>query len=478
MRGCSVVLIALLSLVASCLAVDLRHRSVSSSGQFVIYCDDRGLRSQIVGFVEANKGELLRVLQETDDWKLPIVVAFEPESESEPKAPPVVTTLVSTIAGPKIDLMVRLGEDPTKVTLQRNIVHALVLEMAYREKEPMRDGQRYAEPPWWLVEGFIQIIRSRNGISDPDVFKSIVNTEKLPSLEKILTQPPMRLDAAAGAVDRACALALVEALLRLPNGPKNLVRFIRAWPESDGDAVTLLAKHFPTLGDSSQTLAKWWTLQLAASGQSGQWHGMSPEESDAELNKLLQLDVSIGKPPRNERFALSNFEQFVKTPGARPALRVAQVRIVTLQTKSHIIFQPVLSEYEEICGLLSNGKTKGVAERLESLERQRRSLLQRFGQITDYVNWYEATQTPGTTGQFERYLRAVENLRPKPQAALRADPRATEYLDSLEEDFAPLRPNMLPGPQPVPSSDTIPGLPADLLPSLIPGLPPMESAGR
>jgi hypothetical protein len=433
---------------ASLFGVDLRHRSISGSGQFAIYCDNREFRGLLVGFVEANKGELLRILQERDDWKFPIVMALETESDAQPQAQPVVTTLVNTIAGPKIDMAIRLGGDPTKVSLQRHIVHALLLEMAYRERPPVRGGERYAEPPWWLVEGLLHAIRSHNNIRDPDIFKSIVNTEKLPSLEKILTQPPLHLDAAAGAVDRASSLALVEALLRLPSGPKNLVRFIHAWPDAGGDAVTLLAKHFPMLGESPQSLAKWWTLQLAAQGQSGQWRAMSPAESETELNKLLQLEISVGKPPRKERFALGDFERYVKLPGARPALRIAQVNIVTLSARSSSAFQPILAEYEEICGRLSNGRTKGVADRIAAVERQRRSLLQRLGEITDYVNWYEATQTKGTTGQFDNYLKAVESLEPKPRPVLPVDPRVADYLDSLEQEFAPLRPNMLPGLQP------------------------------
>jgi len=446
----SVAMAGLLSFAADCFAVDLRHRSVSSTGQFVIYCDDRDVRGRVVGFVEDNKRELLRLLHENDDWKFPIVVALERAAGSQPRA--VATTLVSTVAGPKIDMAVPIGDDPTKVFLQRHIVHALVLEMVYRERPPTRGGQRYSEPPWWLVEGILQAIRSHHGIRDPDVFRSIVNTEKLPSLEKILTQPPVHLDAAAGAVDRACSLGLIEALLRLPNGPANLGRFIRAWPDAGGDAMTLLTKHFPVLGDSPQSLSKWWTLQLAALGKSEHWHGLSAADSEAELSLLLNFDIATGKPPRNERFALGNFDRYVDLPGARPALRIAQVKIVTLSTKAHVSFRPILAEYEEICGLLSAGKTKGIAGRIGEVEQQRRFVLQRYGQITDYVNWYEATQTPGTTGQFDKYLRTVESLEPKPRPAVRADPRVADYLDSLEQEFAPLRPNMLPGLQPAGSA--------------------------
>ena len=433
---------------SACLAVDLRHRSVSNSGQFVIYCDDRDARGRIVSFAEEVKTQLLHVLHEGDDWKFPIVISVEQETETETKvqSAPVSITLVNTVAGPKVDLAVRIGDDPAQIFLQRNIVHALLLEMAYRERPPIRGGERFTYPPWWLTEGLLQGIRAHAGMRDPDVFRSIVNTEKLPSLEKMITQPPVGLDTAAGAVDRASALALTEALLRLPGGPANLGRFLRAWPDGARDPLTLLAHHFPVLGQSPQSLAKWWTLQLAALGKSEALRSLSATEADAELTTLLMIEISTGKPPRNERFALRDFEKYAKLPGARPALRIAQVKIVTLSAKAHMLYRPILKEYEEVCGLLAAGKTSGIEDRIARTERFRASILQRAEMITDYLNWYEATQTPGSTGQFDRYLRAVEDREAKKkQPIVPVDPKIAEYLDSLEQDFAPLRPNMIPG---------------------------------
>ncbi len=445
-RGRSIFcLLAWLSATAVSVAVDLRHRSLSNSGQFAIYCDDRELRGRVVGFVEEVKTEILRVLREKDDWKFPIVIALEPDPTQHAQSAPVTITLVNTVAGPKVDVAVRIGDDPAKIFLQRHIVHALLLEMAYRERPPIRGGERFAHPAWWLTEGLLQGIRAHAGTRDPDIFKSIVNTEKLPSLEKMLGQPPVRLDSAAGAVDRASAFALTEALLHLPGGPANLGRFIRAWPDAGGDPLTLLASHFPVLGQSPQSLAKWWTLQLAALGKSETLRGLSPAEADAELRGLLTLEIATGKPPRNERFELKDFEKYSRLPGARPALRIAQVKIVTLSSRAHILFRPILAEYAEICGILASGKTKEIAERLARTERFRGSVLQRAGEITDYLNWYEATQTPGRTGEFDRYLRAAENHDAKPQPAAPVEPKIAEYLDSLEQEFAPLRPNMIPG---------------------------------
>ena len=436
-------------------AVDLRHRTVSGSGQFVIYCDDRDARGRIVSFLEDVKAQLLQILQERDEWKIPIVISIEPDAEPSAPAHPssITSTLVNTVAGPKVDVVVRIGDDPGKIALQRHIVHVLLLEIAYRERPPIRGGERFALPPWWLTEGLLQEVRAKAGMRDPDIFKSIVNSEKLPAFEKLLTQPPLLLDTAAGAVDRASAFALTTALLNMPAGPANLGRFLRAWPDGSRDPLTLLASHFPALGQSPQSLAKWWTLQLAQLGKSETLRGLSSAEADAELAAQLAFEITSGKPPRSQRYVLAEFEKYIKLPGARPALRLAQVNISTLSSRAHVLFRPILKEYEELCGLLASGKTAGVADRIARAERFRASVLQRSEMITDYLNWYEATQTPGSTGQFDKYLRAVEDREAnKRQPAVRVDPKIAEYLDVLEQEFAPLRPNMIPGDEPAGSA--------------------------
>jgi hypothetical protein len=131
----------------------------------------------------------------------------------------------------------------------------------------------------------------------------------------------------------------------------------------------------------------------------------------------------------------------VKLPAARNALRAVQVRIVTLSTKAASQFRPVLTEYEEICSLLSAGKTKGVAARIAAIEDYRHRVVQRMGQLTDYLNWYEATQPAARTDVLDAYIRRADEMERQPPV----DPLITEYLDRLEKDFAPLQPNALPG---------------------------------
>lgn len=433
-------------LTHTALAVDLKNRSTSRSGQFVVYCDDREVRSRVVSSVEELKGDVLRILQEGDSWDFPIIITIEKAEPGKPLAP-VSLQLTTTIAGPKIDIVVRVGDDPSKVFLHRHVLRAIFLEMAYRDRASIKAGERYTEPPWWLADGIFQSIRRREDGAKADIFKSIVNTEKLPELERFLQRPPTLLDTPAGTVDSACAMCLVEALLALPNGAQNMGRFIRSSPDASGDMAGLLAAHFPALGGSPQSLAKWWALQIARFANSEQWEGMPIAETEKELSALLSLEVAMDKSGRVQKFELSEFAHFIKAPGAATAVNVARVKIAALVARANPLYRPIITEYEQVCSLLSVRKMKGVAERIASIERYRASIVQRMGQITDYLNWYEATQDTPQIGTFERYLRhARESARPAQPPP--ADPRIVEYLDALEKDFRPLTPNTLPGTAP------------------------------
>jgi hypothetical protein len=427
-------------------AVDLKNRSTSRSGQFIVYCDDRDVRARVVSSVEEVKGDVLRILQEADDWDFPIIISIERAEAGKP-VPATTVQLSSTLAGPKIDIIVRVGDDPSKVFLHRHVLRALFLEIAYRERVTIKPGERYTEPPWWLADGFFQTIRRREAGQDTDIFKSIVNTDKLPALEKFLTRPPTLLDTPAGTVDSACAMCLVEALLALPNGAQNMGRFIRRSPDAGADVLGMLGRQFPVLAGSPQNLAKWWALQVARFAHNEDWQGMNLAESEKEFAGLLTLEVAMDKKGTLQKFALADFEQFVKAPGARTALSMARVKIAALAAKASPLYRPIISEYEHICGQLSVRRTRGIAKRIAEIEQYRTALHEKMGLITDYMNWYEATQDVGNPGAFDRYLRqAREAAAPPPPPP--ADPKITEYLDALEKDFQPLFPDTIPGVSP------------------------------
>ena len=139
---------------------------------------------------------------------IPIVVTLEMTDGTKP-VQPVTVQFTNTVSGPKIDVMVEVGDEPAKVFLQRHIVRALLLDLAYAERGA---AKTFVYSPWWVTEGIIQNLQRKDRGADADIFRNMLNSDKMPVFEKFLTQPPMPLDTAASIVDSACAMALVEAL--------------------------------------------------------------------------------------------------------------------------------------------------------------------------------------------------------------------------------------------------------------------------
>jgi hypothetical protein len=415
---------------------DLKNRSTSASGQFVIYCDNRDLRSRLTIFVEETKERVLRLMNERDSWDYPIILTVDPV-EPEKNEAGVTLSLIHNPGGGKVEMNVRIGDDPASIFLQKHVIRAVLMEMGYRNRE-IQPGKPLVEAPWWLVEGIIQSFRRRDGDLNADVFKSIADHSKLPPLDKFVSQPPLLLRGAGGDVDRACAMCLVEALLSLPNGPQNLARFVHEWPSVSNDPMGALAHHFPVLAESEKSLAKWWSLQIARFADSERWQGLSLEDSDKQLAEILSLRIIVDKTGRTENYAFADFEKFAKLPGAKQALIAAQIRLVGLSPRVNPLFRPIVADYEKIASLMIAGKTKGLAAKITETDSYRKKLFERMTLINDYMNWFEATQPIARTGVFDDYLRAVKERQPKPPKPV--DPRITEYLDSLEKEFEPVVP--------------------------------------
>jgi hypothetical protein len=103
----------------------------------------------------------------------------------------------------------------------------------------------------------------------------------------------------------------------------------------------------------------------------------------------------------------------------------------------------VVTDYEQAVALLIAGKTKEAGEKIAGAESYRKKLIGRMALITDYLNWFEATQVTGRNGVFDNYMRAVKESEPKPAAP--PDPRISDYLDTMEREFEPVR-SVVPDP--------------------------------
>jgi len=422
--------LVLLSLPAS--GLDLRARSTSSSKQFTVYCEDAALRGRVAGFVEEVKEQTYGLL----DWRdrgdrIPIVVTLQPgESKS-----PVSVRMLQTVDGPTIHVDVRFGKNPADVHLQRHIIRAVMLDFLYRDRPPLKSGESYVEAPWWFVCGVIENYRRKDRGIDAGFFRRLVTTNKLPPVDQFLQGRGMELGGTAAAFDSACALVFVEMLLEQPDGRIRLANLMRSWPDTHEQQVAALIRMFPSLGDGAESIQKWWTLSLARFSASDRYLGLSAEDTDRELSKLLEFSVAIDKKGKTERFTVSRFPEFIKTPGAKAALNQQRNSVVNLSTRANAIFRPVLSGYEEIFALLAKGKTRRIADKIHEIEVYRTTVLHRMTDVEDYLNWYEATQLDGSAKPFEAYLRTAKQIESGGEKSANRQ-AISDYLDLLEEQLS------------------------------------------
>lgn len=418
---------------ASAQAVDLRARSTSSSRQFTVYCDDVALRGRVTGFVEEAKRDVLEFLGERDRWRIPIVITLERAIDPAAVETPVTLRLAQTPDGPTIQLGVSIGNDPAIVHLQRHIMRAIMLDFIYRDRLP-QPGEPYVDAPWWFISGVIEKVRQRDLGINSDVYERLIQVGKLPGITDALNGFGQELGGTWAAFDDACALVLLQLLLDQPDAKPRLAKLLRTWPDAGGDTVTALTRAFPTLGPDELSLQKWWTLNVARFAAANRYRGLSAEDTDKELQGLLEFEVVVDKAGKKQRFGVGAFQEFIKLPGGRAAASAQQKATIALSTKANVLLRPVLVDYEQIFALLAKGRTHGIAERIHAAEVYRTAVLQRKTEIADYLNWYEATQMKTLSGAFDDFLRAARKIDAKPPLTPQAAAIAA-YLDMLEEEF-------------------------------------------
>jgi hypothetical protein len=412
-------------------ALDLHSRTISNSKQFVVFCADSRLRGQVASFVEDVKADTLRLLGEPDRWKIPVVINFEPASQTA-KAP-VVLWLQETMQGPKIEIDVQIGDDPAAVNLRKHIVRALLIELAYRDR-PVQGGQPFAEPAWWVVAGALETFRCEDAGVGTDLFRRLVTTNRMPPIEEFLGHHSDDLGGAAEAMDGACAMALLQLLIEQPAGRDGLARLVREWPNLHHDPIAALTRTFPGLGQGSTDVQKWWTLNLARFAELNRFKGLSMEDTDKELNALLDVELVVDQAGATRTFQIGEFASFLKLRGARQALNARHQAILNLSTRANALLRPVVSGYEEVLAMLERGKTRGLRDRMVRIEIYRETVMHRIGEIADYLNWYEATQFGARSGAFDSFLRTARAVGHE-QRRSGSSNAIGQYLDELQEQL-------------------------------------------
>jgi hypothetical protein len=406
------------------------ERSVSSSRQFLVYGNDVRLRGAICDLAERTKQDVLNLIAHRDEWTAPIVINAQYPQANLPERPRAALSFSQTGFGLKLQLDFAIGSDASLPEVRRELLRAILLEMMYRAKSNLPAGTTYVAPPDWLLDGIRPLQSEREGERLRAVLGMPVTARRILSLAEFLRPRNLSgLDGPGRLLYEAYSFALVEFLAHTPDGRGRLTRFMADIPFASNDPMANLGTHFPELSDASSAEKTWsWHITRLAIDQPFQL--LSADETEKKLDELLLLRISGAGPKRN--YQVDEFAEFIRNASAKVALTQCSRDLSILATRANPIYRPVIYDYARIVTLLAQGRVKATAERLARLRESRTSIAMAMREINDYLNWVEASKSPGPSGAFADYMRAAEMAPPIEQKRRDA---ISVYLDVLEAHF-------------------------------------------
>ncbi len=412
--------ILFLSLVAweAAHATPLEH-SVSPSRQFIIYGESAATRGAVSNLAEQIKANLLQVLHQRDAWQRPITVSLQPQQANLPEFPLAALRVAQTGFGVKLQLDLCLCPNLDAHFAERELLRAILVEMIYRKESALIPGSAIVEPPDWLLEGLLALGEERAPLAE-----ALATIDEPASLAEFLRQHPAQLDSAGRTLYRAYSLALVHLLVEAKEGPASLTRYIGSLSQASHDPLEDLKLQFPPFNANPE---QQWQLALAQIRNLQAFHLLGFEESDRRLDALLGRKISEPNKPLRS-LDLEELAARKSSPVEKVALNQLNHDLLLLSLKAHPVLRPITRDYQEITAFLAGGKRRGLARRLANLKVVRQQLRTRMSELEDYMNWFEATQMPGRSGNFLDYLKAADQM----QLSLpsRHDPLSL-YMDSM-----------------------------------------------
>jgi hypothetical protein len=422
-------IIFLLGLINTHAAVAQLDRSVSASRQFVIYGTTGPLRGAVGDLAEKTKKNLLDLLQQPDDWKTPIILNLQFPKANLPDIPPAACYFSQTGSGLRLQLDLVIGANVDADAIQRELLRAILLEMAYRKEQNLPAGTVYVSPPEWLVEGLLAAAPGRDRETLVSVLDAVVASKSVVDLEKFLRPHPLSgLDSPARRLYRAYSFALVRLLLDEPDGPSRFTAYIQSLPAASNDPLSDLEARFPVLGRADDVNATW-KSKVAAVSAAHDFELLTFSETENRLKDLLAGGITTGSGSRLGLEKVCREKLSVKQRGE---ILFLSRRLLQLSTIANPLMRPVVLEYQEITRLLAANRKRGIAARLAGVNSTRARLVARMNDVDDYMNWCEATKSDTPSGRFLEYFKAADESADKVRR--RRDPISV-YLDALEEEF-------------------------------------------
>lgn len=395
------------------------NRTVSSSKQVAVFGGTSEVRADLVRRAEQLREGLQQELNMSGDWRVPILLTLTPQDGLRLRQPRLFAQVFDAgEAGRKLQLDLSPSVLADRQAVDDAILRSLLLEVALRRQK--FTGNRYVEPPSWLVSAMSAVLSRREPGEEARIYSALLGSKAMPKLDRFLRQDAASLRGRARELHEAQSQALYRCLLEIPEGRGKVVGNLML-PEPARDPVERFAQTWPEFSDDPARLARLWALGIARLSSPSRVEYLSTEETSAKLSAVLRSLDLRGAPEENAELIVAD----AKTEEGRFRMEKAATELRNLGFRAHPLYAALVEEYRSLFDDLSRGNRRAAQKKFAESEELRVALDARSAEITDFLNWYQANAAAADAAPVNTPLpAATTNVR---------NDALTRYLDSVEQ---------------------------------------------
>lgn len=417
--------------------VELPDRAESEGGLLVVHGAHPTVRAGLLQEGEALQENLDRLVGEMAGDVVPIVIEFhEPRGDTKSMVRRGLLELPEQHSANyrlQVDILLGPGQSFDQKEVRRTLLEMLLYERSIRGENAKNFGDKVLVRPW-LVDGLLEAIDWQVGLKDREIYAYLSKSGGWLTVEKIIEEEKARADdPLEQQVFRASSGALVMALLAQPSGKESMERYLSEVALFEGEAMTLLRKHFPSINQGKNGLVKWWMLQVADMATSPLSEALTPTETDKQLELVLKCRVRNEEGLERE-LSLEDWAELASIPLEKRAevLRPVSSALSGLSYRSYPSYRSVIVGYLGVVRNLLEDKTDDVPTVLRNLRTFREAEVQRMERVTDLMDWYYLSTVNEESGQFVDFLKFKKNLE---AIGSGGQDDVSRYVDSVQAIF-------------------------------------------
>jgi hypothetical protein len=396
------------------------NRTVSESKQFTVFGGTRRQRSDLARRAESLREAVRRELGPAGAGSNPILLVLTPGEALRMRQPRVfVQVFDADEAGRKIEVNIAPAALDDSAAVDAGILRAILLEASLQKQK--FTGGRFVDPPWWLVAALSVVVARGEAGRDAPVYAALLEGKGMPRLDRFLRQNGEALRGRAREIYAAQSYALYGALSEQGGGKSKIAQNLML-TEPPRDPVERFGLTWPDWASDPERSARMWALSVARLASPERVESLPAAESGRRLSSVL---AALANPEGGEDPA-EVMLQLARTPEGRFRLEQAAAELRRLGFRAHPLYAALVEEYRVLLDDLSRKRRRGFSAKFAEAEDLRWALEARSNEITDFLNWYQAS------GPSEApVLGAARVLAQEP--VVRRNDAISRFLDSVEQ---------------------------------------------